>query len=185
MKQLLPLGAVASILFAGLAPADDRPVEFHIDSDAPDGNVSISSSNLGFDPAGLQVGENRAFTDDDGRSVLVTRNETSLTFTVDGRVIDVPLPPAAPMPPDAGVVELETDVDANVFVSGSTSTVIVRADDVDTDSIHIVSPVEIDDATKASIRMLLESSGYESDVEFVTAGGQKFVHRIKKRRIEP
>ena len=54
-------------------------------------HVQIDSDDLGFNLHDMQEGENQAFVDDEGRTILVTREANGFTFDVDGKKISMPM----------------------------------------------------------------------------------------------
>ncbi|MEM6513516.1 MAG: hypothetical protein AAF660_10925 [Pseudomonadota bacterium] len=135
-----------------------------VDGDQPV-NIAFSSDELDFDPLALQVGENRSFTDDQGRNILVSRDESGFTLDVDGRTIAIPGGLG-----DAATVDFDIDMDVDKQV------VIKRSGGPD--GITILSEETIDDATRQSIESVLRSAGYDTDVNFVDDTSTKQVHKV-------
>jgi len=139
----------------------------------------LNSDDIGFDLDDLQIGETRSIVDEQGRSVLITRGESGFSFNIDGKIIELP---------DFAAIEGEdfhwvtdgTDADVNVQVVRKHGNARIA----DTGSTVIVSPEPIDQATRTSIQSVLESAGYDSDVEFIDHEGshdrQVFIKKVEK-----
>ena len=54
-------------------------------------HMQFDSDDMGFDLQDMQEGENQAFIDEAGRTILVTRNADGYTFDVEGKTIKMPL----------------------------------------------------------------------------------------------
>ena len=139
----------------------------------------FDSEDLGFDLDEMQVGETRSVIDESGKSVLITRKEDGFSFNVDGEVIDLPN-----------------------FADGDHDSVHwISADGVDDVNVHVMRDVDtmsmggmggtvilssnpIDDATQQAIRSVLESAGYDSEVEFIDHHGEHeekvFIKKVEK-----
>ena len=136
----------------------------------------LNSDDLGFDLDELQVGETRSVVNESGQSILITRNEDGFSFNVDGETIEMKDFDHAD---GDGIhwVSKDGDEDVNVHV--------IR--DVRVEALHeqsgtvIFSPQPIDATTQQAIKSLLESSGYDSDVQFIDHEGEDgHAVRIKK-----
>ncbi len=137
--------------------------------------VVLDSDTLGFDMRDMQVGENRSVVDNNGRAVLITRNEHGFSLNVDGETIDLPA--------------VRGDHDEKIWASGGHDSELdvhvvqarVDSDPVAMDGVLIFSGKEIDAATQDLIRTTLEAAGH-SDVRFTDGkdGGPHRVHVIKE-----
>lgn len=138
----------------------------------------LDSDDLGFNLDELQVGETRSVIDESGKSILITRNEDGYTFNVDGKDIELP---HFDDDADGGMhwVSKDGDNDINVRV----------VSDVKMTALHeqhgtvIVSPKPIDEATQQAIKSVLESAGYDNDVDFIDSEGGDH-HDIKIKKVE-
>jgi hypothetical protein len=143
-----------------------------------DVTMAINSEELGFNLHDMQEGENRSIIDESGRSILVTRTVDGFTFNIDGEIVEMP----ALFGGRHGMLWSEDgeEVDVNVHVMHRTQ-VVGRHD---MDGTMIISAKPIDDATQQQIKLLLESAGYESDVNFIDReaahDGQVIIKRIEK-----
>ena len=149
-----------------------------------DVRIVINSEELGFDLRdlhGMQEGENRSIIDESGRNILVTREADGFTLNIDGEIIELPMlfggHHAMAWSEDGN------EVDVNVHVMHRAK--IASMDGMhDFDDTMIISRKPIDDATKQQIKLLLESAGYESDVNFIDReaahGEQVIIKRIEK-----
>ncbi len=150
-----------------------------------DVTIAINSEELGFDWRELhdmQEGENRSIIDESGRSILVTREANGFTFNIDGEIVEMPAVFGGYHRMESADYTDYTDAkDVNVHVVRRT-----RAEGMhemhDMDGTMIISGKPIDDATKQQIRILLESAGYESEVNFIDReaahGEQIFIKKI-------
>ncbi|MEM9333614.1 MAG: hypothetical protein AAGA33_02085 [Pseudomonadota bacterium] len=148
---------------------DDIKTEFDVKIVAIDGddpvNIAFSSDSIDFDPMNLQIGENRSFTDDQGRNILVSRDETGFQFNIDGKTIELP---AFDEVIDVADIDINVDTDSRVVVERIGGG----------DGITILSSEAIDDATRQSIEAILQSAGYDDAVHFVDDATMKKVHKV-------
>jgi hypothetical protein len=141
-----------------------------------DVTIAIDSEELGFNLHDMQEGENRSIIDESGRSVLVTRTADGFTFNIDGEIVEMP----ALFGGHHGMVWSEDgdEVDVNVHVMHRAQI----AGRHDMNGTMIISGKPIDAATQQQIKLLLESAGYDSDVNFidreVVDGERVFIKRI-------
>jgi hypothetical protein len=128
----------------------------------------------------MQIGENRSIVDDDGRSILVTREEKGFTFNIDGKIVEMP----DFMNHEEGNVWISdddhmTDVVVDVqMLHGS----MAAKSMMDSETVMIISGKEIDASTQGVIRTALQTAGHQS-VEFVGGGedgGPHGVHVVRK-----
>ena len=89
------LTSVVAIGMFGVAVAQDEArvkIEVVTDHDDGDGiHVQFDSEDAGFNLHDMQVGENQAIVDDEGRTILVTREADGFTFDVEGKSIKMPM----------------------------------------------------------------------------------------------
>ena len=149
-----------------------------------DVTIAINSEELGFDWRELhdmQEGENRSIIDESGRSILVTREADGFTFNIDGEIVEMP----ALFGGHHGMVLAENgdEVDVNVHVMRRAQ-FAGRHEMHGMDDTVIISGEPIDDATQQQIKLLLESAGYDSDVNFIdreAAHGERvFIKKIEE-----
>ena len=149
-----------------------------------DVRIVINSEELGFDLRdlhGMQEGENRSIVDESGRNILITREADGFTLNIDGEIIELPMLfggyHAMAWSEDGD----EVDVNVHVMHRAKMASMGGMHDFDDT---MIISRKPIDDATKQQIKLLLESAGYESDVNFIDReaahGEQVIIKRIEK-----
>ena len=179
-KQFATL--LATVLFAAAAYAgekDHSAIEIVVISDDAAGKtrLTLDSDDLGFNLQDMQIGENRAIVDKEGRSILITRGEDSYSFDVDGKTIEMPLFDSHEnMALWASDADHTSNVDVRVMHEGMAPNVMVHDQGV-----MIFSGKKIDEATQQIIRTALESAGHES-VHFAGGdeGGPHQVRVIKK-----
>ena len=151
-----------------------------------DVQIVINSEELGFDLRdlhGMQEGENRSIVDESGRNILITREADGFTLNIDGEIIELPMlfggHHAMAWSEDGD------EVDVNVHVMHRTQ----FAGRHGMDGTMIISRKPIDDATQQQIKLLLESAGYENDVNFIDReavhGEQVFIKKIVKTDENP
>jgi hypothetical protein len=173
---------LATILFATAAYSGEKQhhkMEIKVIADDGSGetHLTLDSDDLGFNLHDMQVGENRAIVDKDGRSILVTRGEENFSFDINGKTIEIPVFEGH----DDGNVwvskgDFTSDIDIHVMHDGMAPDVMF-----DDEAVMIFSGKAIDGATQQIIRTALESAGHEN-VHFAGGddGGPHGVHVIKK-----
>ncbi len=146
-----------------------------------DVTIAINSEELGFDLRDLhsmQEGENRSIIDESGRNILVTREADGFTLNIDGEIIELPMlfggHHAMAWSEDGDEVDVNVHVMRRAQFAGRH----------DMDGTMIISGEPIDDATQQQIRILLESAGYESDVNFIDREAAHGEQIIIKRIVE-
>ncbi|MDJ0904960.1 MAG: hypothetical protein QNI96_02970 [Woeseiaceae bacterium] len=91
-KVVISLVAVG--LF-GVAVAQDQSrvkIEVKTDDIFHDGmHIALDGDDLGVDLHEMQEGENQAIVDDQGRTILITREADGFRFDVDGKSIKMPM----------------------------------------------------------------------------------------------
>ncbi len=153
-----------------------------------DVTIEINSDTLGFDWRelhGMQEGENRSIIDESGRNILVTREADGFTLNIDGEIIELPMLFGGRHSMAWTADGDETDVSVNVHAMHRTRVSSMH----DMDDTMIISRKPIDDATQQQIKLLLDSAGYESDVNFIDReaahGEQIFIKRIEETDESP
>jgi len=170
-KIALTIGALGLL---GVALADEdvkRKMAIQIVDDSGDGEVRIEldSDDLGFDLHEMQEGEIRSIVDNQGRTILVSRNAESFTFDVEGKTFTLPVFDGAHHGAHHGAAWVgdEHGEDVDVHVMHDRKFVTAKG----MDGIMIMSGKPIDEATQQAIKALLESAGHGSEVHFIDHKG--------------
>lgn len=145
-----------------------------VESDG-DNEIVIELEGADIDLHNMQVGENRSIVDDNGRSILVTREEKGFTFNIDGKNIEMP----AFMNHEEGYVWISDDdhmKNIEVDVQMLHGDMAARSM-MDSETVMIISGKAIDASTQDVIRMALQTAGHES-VEFIGHGGEGGPHGV-------
>jgi hypothetical protein len=152
------------IAAAAVAGEEHRThIKIAVDGGAEDHrSFEWTSDDSDFDLHNLEVGESRTLTDDDGKEVVVTREENGLVFDVDGEKIE--------LMHLNGTVDVEVLHDdhngENVFIKEHNTEVhMIKADS--SDGVTIISGDEIDDETRAKIEEALKEAGKDGNVLFI------------------
>jgi hypothetical protein len=173
--------SAALLILAGLASAGDEHqarIEVMVaDGHGSDGiHFKIDSDDLGFNLEDMQEGETRSIIDEDGRSILITREAKGFKIDIDGKTIEMPLF-------DGGheVMWLGDGdgVDVDVQIIGSMADANFYSTDV-FDGVTILSSKPIDDVTREGIKSILTSSGHSGDVNFIDKeSGPHGAHEVR------
>jgi len=170
---LVSLG-LAAVALAASEVRTKRVIVLVEDDGEAETRIELDSDDLGFDLQAMQEGENRSIVDENGRTVIITREADGFRFDVDGKTIRMP--------------DIHGGYHGAVRIDGNTG------EDVDVhvvrnmamgpmhrpDGIMILSGKPIDAATQQQIRSLLESAGHDSEVHFVDRENHPHgPHRIK------
>jgi hypothetical protein len=79
---------------ATLASEKQRHVRIHVDAQEGHGtniqSFRFDSDETGFDLEELQLGESRAYVDEDGNNLFVVRTENGFDFDINGRKFSMP-----------------------------------------------------------------------------------------------
>jgi len=79
---------------ATLASEKQRHIRIHVDAqeghDTDIQSFRFDSDETGFDLEELQLGESRAYVDEDGNNLFVVRTEDGFDFDINGRKISLP-----------------------------------------------------------------------------------------------
>jgi len=151
--------------------------------------IKINSEELGFDWRelhGMQEGENRSIVDESGRNILVTRVADGFTLNIDGEIIELPMLFGG----HHSMVWADDGDEVDVNVHFMHRAKMANMDGMhDFDDTMIISRKPIDDETQQQIKLLLESRGYGSDVNFIDReavhGEQVFIRKIVKTYESP
>lgn len=155
---------------AGSAMADgEAKIKMEIEVIGEDGTTGnhfmIKSDDLGFELEDLQIGESRSIVDESGQNILVTRGEEGFSFNIDGEIIELP---GINGGAHGGVHWIsDGDEDVNVHVMRDVNVTSMQ----EMSGTMVMSPMPIDAATQQAIKSLLESAGYDSDVNFIDHEG--------------
>ena len=178
MKVLKIAIFAASLVLAGVASAGEQhemKVRIAIaESDGGDEvHFTLDSDDLGFNLEDMQEGETRSIVDENGRSILITRQADGYQFDVDGKTIEMPLFGA-----EHGSVWIDDGDGKNVEVH------VMRDAEFESsgnfDGVTILSSEPIDEVTREGIKSLLTSSGHSGDVNFIdTSNGPHGMHEIR------
>lgn len=143
--------------------------------------IELDSDELGFNLHDMQEGENRSIVDENGQSILVTREADGFSFEVDGKTIKMPAIHGHHHGPvwidGEGVEDVDIHVMRDMKFKGMH----------DPNNVMIMSGKPIDEATQQAIKSLLEQAGHDSEIRFIDResrpGGP---HRIKviEKKIE-
>jgi hypothetical protein len=162
--------AAAALTFATATLAEEvGKTSIQISIDEGDGSeeihLNLDSDSMGFNMHDMQVGEMQSIVDDNGRPIMITREEDGFKLDIDGKTVELPLLGAGHemvWMEDIDVDDVEIDV--HVIAGGTIS------GDGKPAGVMIISQKSIDDATQESIRALLESTGHDAGVEFIEGG---------------
>ena len=91
-KTVISLVAVG--LFSVAVAQDEARVKIEVKTDDGNGenvHVSLDSDDLGINLQDMQEGENQAIVDEQGRTILITREVDGFRFDVDGKSVRMPL----------------------------------------------------------------------------------------------
>jgi hypothetical protein len=168
LKSVISVALVIGLAGSAMA-GDEAKMKMAIELVGEEGTHAkqfmIKSDDLGFDLHEMQVGESRSIVDESGQNILVTRGQDGFSFNVDGETIELPDFQGG----EHGGMHwiAEGDDDVNVHVMRDVNVTTMNA----TSGTLIVSPKPIDAATQQAIKSVLESAGYDNDVEFIDHDG--------------
>lgn len=168
MKLLNIVLMAGSLMFATAVFGGEEivmKVQVEVNDDEGNFHLSLNSDELGFKLHDMQEGETQSIVDEDGRSILITREADGFKFDVDGKTINMPMFAA-----DHGAMWM-TDgdiVDIDVQVLHEENSVMRHQ----VKGVTIISSQPIDAETRNSIRSLLTSSGQTGDIDFIDGNEQ-------------
>lgn len=90
-KTVMSLVAVG--LFSMAVAQDEARVKIEVRTDDGDGenvHIALDGDDLGVNLHDMQEGENQAIVDEQGRTILITREADGFRFDVDGKSIKMP-----------------------------------------------------------------------------------------------
>lgn len=174
-KTIVSLTALLALTSAALAAGDvHRKMVIALAGDGGQTRLELDSDEMGFDLHEMQVGENRAFVDTEGRNVLVTREADGFVFEVDGETLRMPALHHGHRPAP-GIADIDVDHVGVHMLHGAGA-----AAGLPSPGVMIISDTAIDEQTQQAIRSLLESAGQPGEVRFIDGpmphGGP---HRIR------
>lgn len=85
---------VAAGLFSVAIAQDEARVKIEFSTDQGGGenvHIALGGDDLGVNLHDMQEGENQAIVDEQGRTILITREADGFRFEVDGKSIKMPL----------------------------------------------------------------------------------------------
>lgn len=92
LKVITSLVAIG--LFGAAVAQDEARVKIEVKTDDGHGDgvhIALDGDNLGVNLHDMQEGENQAIVDDQGRTILITREADGFRFDVDGKSIKMPM----------------------------------------------------------------------------------------------
>ena len=133
---------VAVGMFGAAIAQEEARVKIEVMTDHGDGDavhMAIDSEDLGFNLHDMQEGENQAIVDDQGRTILVTREANGFTFEVEGKTIKMPMISAD----HENMIALHGEHDENVEVHVVHDVVEVDGSHDEVHDVKIVKKVEV------------------------------------------
>ena len=112
--SLLAATVLASAAFAGEDMQHKMKIAVVDSSQDGEIRIELDSDELDFDLHDMQVGENQAIVDSQGRNILVTREESGFLFDVDGKSIRLPILDSDHDRVWVEKSDVDTDVDVHV-----------------------------------------------------------------------
>jgi hypothetical protein len=93
-KALIIIFFALMLSAAAMASEKQRHMQIHVDAqeghDTEIQSFRFDSDDAGFDLGELQLGESRAYVDEDGNNLFVVRTEDGFDFDINGRKISLP-----------------------------------------------------------------------------------------------
>ncbi len=176
MNRKTVFAGLAGLTLAGMAFADDEiQSRFDIVVKTDDGTdptvIAFSSDDVDFDIMDMQVGENRSFVDDEGRTIFITKQEDGLKLEVDGKTVEIPQIGQHELAFVHGPHDIDVDIQRDVQI-----------ETLGDGGVTIISGEEIGEATRQAIESILRSDGHEN-VNFIEAGepGQHRIHKVIRK----
>lgn len=192
----LKLAALATTMLFGTALADDdgqaieheMKMQVIVSADGSSAGTAINwtSDDPNLDLHNMQVGESRSIIDDDGRSILITKEEDGLRFDVDGESVVIPdmgdpgnmRASSIALVSADGMQTIDHDIDVQVIGSGHAMASPVS------DGVMIFSREPLDASTQETIRSVLQSAGNDDEVTFIDGSGSDGHTRVIRKQIE-
>ncbi len=178
---------ISGLVYAGTDARHEIRIEIDDDSGQAPLRVDLDSQEMGFTMDELEDGESRSFVDADGRNILLSRQGGKLVINVDGREIDLPGVPDAPLPPEFEHNMAASESMHHAFVIASEIAGGGDLMDVPDMGLTVIAGRELDDATQQSIRDALKNAGVTDDVRFIQPrkGHQQIVIRKHIEKVVP
>ena len=138
-------------------------------------HLKLDSDDLGFNLEDMQEGETRSIVDENGRSILITREAKGFNINVDGETIELPLLDGGHEVMWFGDSD-GRDVEVDFQMMGGAN--FISTDNFD--GVTILSSKPIDDVTREGIKSILTSSGHSGEVNFIdTESGPHGKHEVR------
>jgi hypothetical protein len=133
---------VAVGLFGVAVAQDQTRVEIEVQADDAHGDsmhIALDGDDLGVDLHDMQEGENQAIVDEQGRTILITREADGFRFDVDGKSIKMPM-----LHEDSEtMMKIHSEHDANVDVHVVHDVVEIDGEHDGEHTVKIVKKVEV------------------------------------------
>ncbi len=140
VKVIISLVAVG--LFGAAVAQDQSRVQIEVKTDDGDGDgvhIALDGDDLGVNLHAMQEGENQAIVDEQGRTILITREADGFRFDVDGKTIKMPM-----LQGDGDtLMKIHSDHDANVEVHVAHEVVEIDGEHDGEHAVKIVKKVEV------------------------------------------
>lgn len=133
---------VAVGLFGVAVAQDQTRVKIEVQTDETDGDgmhIALDGDDLGVNLHDMQEGENQAIVDEQGRTILITREADGFRFDVDGKSIKMPMLHGD----DETLMKIHSEHDANVDVHVVHDVVEIDGEHEEEHTIKIVKKVEV------------------------------------------
>lgn len=187
MKTLKLLALAVTLTCAGMAIADDtekHEMKIVIEGQSTDDGASFHwvSDDPGVDMANMQVGETRSIVDENGKSVLITREAEGFSFNVDGETIVMP-DMGAHMATMTMVGGSDMTADFDVEVIGDHHGMPMHVSSAMGSGVTIITDEALDAGTQEGIKAVLQSVGRGEEVTFIDGSGADGKVVIKKVEI--
>jgi len=168
MQKFIFVAAALTLATAALAE-ETAQTRIQISIDEGDGDAAIhlnlDSESMGFNMHEMQLGEIQSIVDESGRAIMITREEDGYKLDIAGETVHLPLIDGGQEMMWVEDVDMDdADVEVHVIAGGD-----FTGDGTPT-GVMIISEKAIDDVTQTTIRALLESSGHDAGVEFISDG---------------
>lgn len=133
---------VAIGLFGAAVAQDEARVQIEVKTDDGHGgltHIALDGDDLGVNLHDMQEGENQAIVDEQGRTILITRETDGFRFDVDGKSIKMPLLDGD----HETMMQIHGEHDENVEVHVLKDVVEIDGDHDGEHTIKIVKKVEV------------------------------------------
>jgi hypothetical protein len=133
---------IAIGLFGAAVAQDEARVKIEVKTDDGHGDgfhIALDGDDLGVNLHDMQEGENQAIVDEQGRTILITREADGFRFDVDGKSIKMPLLNGD----HESMMKIHSEHDENVEVHIVKDVVELDGDHDGEHTIKIVKKVEV------------------------------------------